>query len=223
MNSNITLSIKDPDLRKEYFLKRNQEIQVMSTLIVSLAILMNSVVAIISVFKKWDEYIVELWLGRILAIVINLMLIFASCKIPAKFAQYHGPLLVMVQLGTLIWSRGNEPLPSYAMTASIAGLLNTMIFGLLCNANWILTGVSVAITVFTTLTYYTIKFKYVDYVTFSVVLTTMLFYLFALHKIEKRDKTELLSLAQIRRMNKDFKSILMNLPEGIILINNDTN
>ena len=33
---------------------------------------------------------------------------------------------------------------------------------------------------------------------------------------------ELLSFAQIRQMNEELKSILMNLPEGIILIKDET-
>jgi hypothetical protein len=55
----------------------------------------------------------------------------------------------------------------------------------------------------------------------SVIATSMIFLFLALYKIEKRDKTELLQFAQIRQMNEELKSILMNLPEGIILIKDD--
>jgi hypothetical protein len=55
----------------------------------------------------------------------------------------------------------------------------------------------------------------------SVIANSMIFLFLALYRIEKRDKTELLQFAQIRQMNEELKSILMNLPEGIILIKDD--
>ena len=55
----------------------------------------------------------------------------------------------------------------------------------------------------------------------SVIVNSMIFLFLALYRIEKRDKTELLQFAQIRQMNEELKSILMNLPEGIILIKDD--
>ncbi len=81
------------------------------------------------------------------------------------------------------------------MSGSIAGLFNALIFGLLCNANWLLTATSVVITVIMTLGYYSIMFSYVDYISISVIGNTMIFYFIALYKIEKRDKTELLQFA----------------------------
>ena len=78
------------------------------------------------------------------------------------------------------------------MPASIAGLFNAMIFAILCNANWLLTAGSVLITVLVTLTYYSIRFNYVDFITISIVSNSMIFLLIALYKVEKRDKTELL-------------------------------
>ena len=51
------------------------------------------------------------------------------------------------------------------------------------------------------------------------VIANKLIYLFiALYKNEKKEKSELLQFTQIRQMNEELKSILMNLPEGIILI-----
>ena len=128
-------------------------------------------------------------------------------------------------MGFLLWGHGDFTdgigLPTHAMPASIAGLFTVMIFGILCNACWLLTAVSVIFTVIVTLTYYSVVYKYVDYITISVIANSMVFLFLALYKIEKRDKTELLQFAQIRQMNEELKSILMNLPEGIILIKDD--
>jgi hypothetical protein len=76
MESNITLRIKDPNLQVEYYLKRGKEIMSISTLVAGCVIVINIIVAIISVIMKWGDYLLELWLGRIVAIVINLLLIF---------------------------------------------------------------------------------------------------------------------------------------------------
>ena len=65
-------------------------------------------------------------------------------------------------------------------------------------------------------------YGYFDYITTPIFFNTLVFLFIALYKIEKRDKTQLLQFAQIRRMNEELKTILMNLPEGIILIKDET-
>ena len=176
-----------------------------STLVCGCVVLVNVIVAIISIILGWDEYIVELWLGRIIGIAINLLLIFFHKKYPVKLAPFHGPLLVISQLGFFIWGHGQDSkgdgLPKNAMPPSIAGLFTAMIFGILCNANWLLTAGSMIFTVFFTLTYYSIVLEYVDAVTISLVCNNMFFLFITLYKIEKRDKTDILQFAQIRRMN----------------------
>jgi hypothetical protein len=95
MESNITLRIKDPNLRVEYLEKRSKEIMQMSTFVASLLIFANIIVAIISIAFNWNEYILELWLGRILGILINLLLLLLQYKYPIQMATYHGPILVL--------------------------------------------------------------------------------------------------------------------------------
>ena len=65
-------------------------------------------------------------------------------------------------------------------------------------------------------------YGYFDYITTPIFFNTLIFLFIALYKIEKRDKTQLLQFAQICRMNDELKTILMNLPEGIILIKDET-
>ena len=74
-----------------------------------------------------------------------------------------------------------------------------------------------------TLTYYSIMFAYIDIVTISLLSNTILFITIALYKIEKKDKMEFLAYKQIMQMNEELKSILMNLPDGIVLIDEETN
>jgi c-di-AMP phosphodiesterase-like protein len=109
------------------------------------------------------------------------------------------------------------------MPASIAGLCNTMLYGLVTNGNWMLSAVCMILVIMITLTYYSIMFSYIDTVTISLLSNTIIFITIALYKIEKKDKMEFLAYKQIMQMNEELKSILMNLPEGIVLIDEETN
>lgn len=53
-----------------------------------------------------------------------------------------------------------------------------------------------------------------------LILTTTLIY--STYTSEYRGKLTFIQMGNIQRMNEDLKSILMNLPEGVILINNST-
>ena len=104
-------------------------------------------------------------------------------KFPLKTAPYHGSFMVLNQLCMLLWKTGHslDNLPKNAMPASIAGICNTILFGLLTSANWILTAISIYIAVIITLIYYTIEFAYVDYVTISVLTITIVLLTFILY------------------------------------------
>jgi len=109
------------------------------------------------------------------------------------------------------------------MPASIAGLCNTMMYGLVTNGNWMLSAICMILVIMITLTYYSIMFSYIDTVTISLLSNTIIFITIVLYKIEKKDKMEFLAYKQIMQMNEELKSILMNLPEGIVLIDEETN
>jgi len=95
MESNLLLKIKDPALRDEYYEKRSKEILSMSSIVAALAILINIVTGIFSIVLKWDEYVAELWTGRITAIFFNLILIILQYKYPLRLSPIHGPILVL--------------------------------------------------------------------------------------------------------------------------------
>jgi len=65
-------------------------------------------------------------------------------------------------------------------------------------------------------------YEYMDSVTYALLANIMIFMTIALYKIEKKDKLEFLAYKQIMQMNEELKSILMNLPEGIVLIDEET-
>ena len=75
MNSNITLTLKDPKLQVEYNMKRSKEILQMSILVQTFVIIANTIVIVLSIVNSWNEYILELWLGRIIGFIINTAII----------------------------------------------------------------------------------------------------------------------------------------------------
>lgn len=79
------------------------------------------------------------------------------------------------------------------MPASIAGLCNTVIYGLLTNGNWMFTTGSMVAVTGATLTFYSVIFDYIDIVTMTILGNTLIFIGIALYKIEKKDKMEFLA------------------------------
>ncbi len=82
MLSSFTLKIKGQELTNEYLIKRNKEIIPMSAGVATLQIVANIIVAIISIVSNWNQYILELWLGRIIGIVLNVVLVIVGYKYP---------------------------------------------------------------------------------------------------------------------------------------------
>lgn len=91
--SNILLRINDEALTKEYYLKRSKEILPLSAGISALQIVSNIIVAIVSIIFNWNEYILELWLGRIIGIVLNIILVILLYKYPIKMTPIMAGLL----------------------------------------------------------------------------------------------------------------------------------
>jgi c-di-AMP phosphodiesterase-like protein len=97
-----------------------------------------------------------------------------------------------------------------------------MIYSLVTNGNWMLNSLCLIIVIISSMTFYSIMYEYVDSVTYALLANIMIFIAIALYKIEKKDKLEFLAYKQIMQMNEELKSILMNLPEGIVLIDEET-
>lgn len=59
-------------------------------------------------------------------------------------------------MGPLLWVHGTDitKIHKSSLPASIAGVCQVIIYAMLCNANWMLTAISIIVTVASTLTYY---------------------------------------------------------------------
>jgi c-di-AMP phosphodiesterase-like protein len=72
-----------------------------------------------------------------------------------------------------------------------------------------------------TLLYYSKMYQLSDPLSTSIFPITILMLICFTYKIERKEKLEFLSLCQIKRMNDELCNILMNLPEGIVLIDEE--
>ena len=127
----------------------------------------------------------------------------------------------------LLWSRdqsskdSSHPIPPHAMVQSIASLILALLFGFMCNARWLFTGISMLITVITTLTYYKLYHNFGDVMTTLIVALILCLLIYSCYVMELRDKNMYLQMHTVERMNEELKNIFINLPEGIVLINEE--
>ena len=72
-----------------------------------------------------------------------------------------------------------------------------------------------------TLSYLWLAFKaqdVLDIITLTLLLLTIIY---ATYIFENRDKLRFVQMKNIQQMNEELQAILMNLPEGIVLVNKE--
>ena len=108
MESKFTLKIQNETIRRQFLERKNREVRVLSIscFFVVLAIYLS--VGTLHIIKKWFEYALELWLPKLFALLIHMILIFFSYKYPLKVCEIHGPCLAILQLSVLIWISGHS-------------------------------------------------------------------------------------------------------------------
>ena len=121
------------------------------------------------------------------------------------------------------WKDSTDPIPPNAMVQSITSLILALLFGFVCNARWLLTAISMLITVITTLTYYKLYHNFGDIVTTLLVALILCLLIYSCYVMELRDKNMYIQMHTVQRMNEELKNIFINLPEGIVLINEENN
>lgn len=94
--------------------------------------------------------------------------------------------------------------------------------GLLLNANWILSGIATTIFAGVSIFYYGYYYNFTDVLCISFIIVLLLAVNCQTFFTERNDKSYLAQMAQIQKMNDDLKHMLMTMPEGIVLINKET-
>lgn len=94
--------------------------------------------------------------------------------------------------------------------------------GLLLNANWIFSCVAISIYTGLSIFYFIYYCNFADGVTLSLIIILLLAVVSQTFFTERKEKSYLVQMAQIQKMNDDLKNMLMTMPEGIVLINKET-
>ncbi|CDW74713.1 multi-sensor hybrid histidine kinase [Stylonychia lemnae] len=219
MNSKILLKITDKNLQKEYILRRNKEICIISSLIF-LSRIIIFIAHIVSAVTNQRIFIFDQWAVRVANSVFHLLILGLAYKFPLIFSELHAPLLTISFCANLFHvsiSKNNPP----GLVSNVIGYAFFMISGLITNSRWIYTAIAMTVTMTITCAFYatymglsevTIMIQYI-----CVALLTM----YSSYQNESRMKTEYIQMEQIKKMNNDLQSILMNFPEGIVLFNQD--
>ena len=106
--SNILLRIEDQDLTNEYYMKKSKEVLNTSAAISGFQIFTNIIIAIVWIVFNWHEYILELWLGRIIGIVLNILLVIFLYKYPIKMVPLMAGLIEINHLCFLLWNTDHD-------------------------------------------------------------------------------------------------------------------
>lgn len=137
---------------------------------------------------------------RILGLTLHFYIIKIAQYYPAaQTCEYHGPIIVVLQLTSLLWVTKHTPetFPMHLMVSSFTGIFITMIYGLICSACWYLTTSSIVFISVVALSYYNHIYHFNDIRSNFVLSVTILMLSFFIYTIEKKEKLQFLNYQQI--------------------------
>jgi energy-converting hydrogenase Eha subunit H len=108
----------------------------------------------------------------------------------------------------------------HLMEISFTLIAFSLIVAFTCSVNWIYTGIALALSPFASITYYYFKFNYFEYIIAVIFFAIVGTLTYACYVFEQREKMNIIQMENIKLMNEELKNILMNLPEGVVLVNN---
>ena len=151
MDSLLWLNIQDPLLKMKYLQKRNKEITIISSIIFCsrLALLIGAVITQVS---DQRAFTLQSWVGRCVNIFLHFMIILIGLKW-ARFAEFHGPLLVITfTLNFMQVFYGKKGLP--VVMNNVIGFVFFLVSGLMTSGKWTYTLSSIMITCSATVVFY---------------------------------------------------------------------
>jgi hypothetical protein len=205
--------------------KRSKEVQRVSYIVMIFRVFTNIIIAIITALEHKPAYFVQLWLPRILSTLLHVFLLSLGSKYPSSsfILNIHGPGVLISQLSNLIWYTGEKiiDLP-YAMTTSLSSLFFMLMCAYIMNGGWLVTSAAIVFQTTSTLAFYAYMYDLKDTTCLSIICMTIGMLLYSTHRAELQGKMEFLNMVQIRRMNEDLRNILEFLPEGVVLIDDQS-
>lgn len=218
MDSKITLSVKDPNIRRQYTMERNKDILLMCfvSLIVRLLTMAAGLISIKVQGKDFDSFY---WIMRASSFGWQLLLLLIGYKWPIQFTVWIAPLfLISFPISNLIPLVDVDPRMDI-ISVSFSGFIFFMFNAVILNYAWIYTSLSLILVVAVTLTFYCKVIRFCDMTTYTIVISLLILIIYTLYFFEKKLKVSFIQLHQIQKMNEEMKQLFDSLPEGIVLFN----
>ncbi|CDW85484.1 pas domain s-box protein [Stylonychia lemnae] len=218
MDSNFFLNIAKDNIRLNYQKERERDIVFIcyAGLFIRYVTVIGSVASAIMNQRQYSGF---QWVIKIVPTVWQTICITAAWKWPNYFAKYQVPFIVPSQCLSLFNITQESTLPQVA--GNLTAHLIFMIIAFLMNYNWMVSGITMTISTFFTLVYYGVVLKFKDVQSISIVISVVIIQTYACYYYEKRLKLSFIRLQEIQTMNDELKQLFDNLPEGIVLFNQD--
>ena len=150
---------------------------------------------------------------------LHFLLIYLTWKWPQPMCLIHSPILVLLMVPSMLWFiPGQIDNVALGMLPTIAGLFMTLLCGFMTNGCWILTTCSMLMAASAVFSFFYIVYGFFEPISTFEVVATIVMMALQMYRTELADKRDFLSYSQIEQMNEELHSILLNLPEGIVLV-----
>lgn len=140
--------------------------------------------------------------AELLCNIAHLVLIIVTWKFPLMLCFVHAPLIVLLQIPTLLWyaDPSQSDVPT-AMLSTVSALFLTLLFGFITNACWLLTTFSLLASATTVLVFYYQTYGFINADCSTLIYMIICVMAFSLYKSELRYKSEMINFEEIKEMN----------------------
>lgn len=107
------------------------------------------------------------------------------------------------------------------LSNTIGFYLTLFTASLFINNAWILTNITTVLISATSVCYYILELKFGRSQLITSIILIMFLLCFTTYYVEKRNKIEFIQLRYNQRLNHEMCQIIENIPEGIIIYNNE--
>ncbi|CDW74528.1 multi-sensor hybrid histidine kinase [Stylonychia lemnae] len=202
-------------------MKRNKEILIISGIFFLFRLTIFLATISMALTSTATQFQFSTWIQRTATHSAHLIILLLTFKFPKYFTDLHSPILLLLNLSSLLHVSTN-PTSKIQLAGNIIGLCFFLTAGLLTNSRWILTCPAMIATTVGKVSYYAIDLEINDYTVMIQFVVNLGLLCYASYATELGLKTQLIQIAQIRKMNDDLQNILLNFPEGIILYSDDS-
>ena len=160
---------------------------------------------------------------RLSSLLFHVILLVLSTRWPEKYAKWQsvliGPVACLCKAPIAFDTEGSKHMQ---MIAVIIYMFFYHFSSFLMNYRWIMTAIGQIFSVTLMLVFLWTYRGCCDIIVIAATFGCTYIVIFACHMCEKKLKTHFLHTCQIQTMNNELINLFNNLPEGIVIYNNET-